>query len=121
MLPDFAKSIVEAREAGKRPAMMVLVSDGDLHLHKRYPQNPVVRVRPGQRADALDWRFLAGLDVEVFTRSGPRAIEIVDAILPMQPLNLAVTHPNSMRSIRVVFYGVLSIRKESPWLSGNPV
>lgn len=79
-LPDFAKPIVDARERGMRPAEMVIVSDGDHALHRRFPANPVVRIRPEQRPSSLSWRFLAGLDVEIATEHTNRQ-QVYDLIL----------------------------------------
>ncbi|MDE2022370.1 MAG: hypothetical protein KGI71_05680, partial [Patescibacteria group bacterium] len=80
MIADFAKPIVDARMAGRRPAELVIVSDGDLGLHRRFPANPVVRVRPEHRPGALDWRWLAGLEVEVAGEDIARLVALADAI-----------------------------------------
>lgn len=106
MIADFAKPIVEARAAGKRPAELVIVSDGDLGLHRRFPANPVVRVRPEQRPGALDWRWLAGLDVEIATEDdGARMLTLIDAIDAARPAYLRVWNPTTDAMVRVRWLG----------------
>lgn len=113
-LPDFAKPIADARARGFRPAGMVIVSDGDHGLHRRYPQNPVVRVRPEQRPSTLSWRFLAGLDVEIATEDdGNRAVALAMAVDGAQPDYLRVWHLPSGRMMRLRFCGVRMVCRES--------
>lgn len=103
---DFAEPIVEARKRGLRPAELVIVSDGDLGLHRRFPDNPVIRVRPEQRPSSLSWRLLAGLEVEIATEDhGPRLLELVDAVDRAQPDYLRVWHLPSDRLYRLRMFG----------------
>ena len=97
-----------------RPAELVIVSDGDLGLHRRFPANPVVRVRPEQRPSSLSWRFLAGLDVEIATEDdGQRMLALVDAVDRAQPFYLRVWHLPTDRMVRVRWLGLRWITEES--------
>lgn len=116
LTPDFAQPLVAARAAGKRPAAMVLVSDGDHGLHREFPANPVVRVRPEQRPAAFDWRFLAGLDVEIATTSIARGVALACAIDAVQPRYLRVWNLDNGNLMRVRWLGMRSIVPESEWL-----
>jgi hypothetical protein len=113
VMPDFAKPIAEARARGQKPVEMVIVSDGDLGLHRRFPANPVVRVRPEQRPTSLSWRFLAGLDVEIATvDAGLRMLALVDAILAAHPHYLRVWNLENDRMMRVVAWGQKMVMPE---------
>lgn len=117
MIADFAKPIVDARARGQRPAEMVIVSDGDLGLHARFPANPVVRVRPEQRPGALDWRWVAGLDVEIATEdTARRMLALVDAVDGAQPGYLRVWQPSSGAMMRVRWLGRRMLWPESELL-----
>lgn len=119
MIPDFAGPIVEARARGQKPAELVIVSDGDLGLHRRFPANPVVRVRPDQRPSTLSWRFLAGLDVEIATNDGGRRmVQLVDAIDRAQPDYLRVWHLPTEAMLRIRWLGIRMIQPESEWVCG---
>jgi len=120
MLPSFAQPIVDARAAGQRPVEMVIVSDGNLGLHRRYRENPVVVVRPEHRPRELEWRFLAGLDVEIATHdTGGRMLELVSAIDRAHPYYLRVWHIPTDNMMRVRFCGLRMICKESEWACGS--
>lgn len=112
-LPDFAKPIADARARGMKPDGFVIVSDGDLGLHRRFPANPVIRVRDDQRPGALSWRFLAGLDVEIATEdAGPRMLSLVDAILAVHPHYLRVWNVATDDMMRVVAWGRKMVMEE---------
>lgn len=116
-LPDYAKPIVEARAAGKRPADLVIVSDGDLGLHRRFRDNPVVIVRPEHRPSSLNWRFLAGLDVEIATEDdGNRAVALAMAVDAAQPDYLRVWHVPTGNMVRLRFCGRRMVCTESDWI-----
>ena len=117
MLPDYAKPIADARAAGQRPAALVIVSDGDRGLHRRYRGNPVVVVRPEHRPSNLEWRFLAGLDVEIVTEdTGRRMLSLVTAINAVRPDYLRVWNPQTNNMMRVRFCGRLMVCPESEWV-----
>jgi len=117
ILPDFAKPIADARAGGFRPAELVIVSDGDLGLHRRFPANPVVRVRPEQRPSGLCWRFLAGLAVEIATEdTGRRMLSIVMAVDAAQPDYLRVWNVKTDRMVRLRFCGRRMVCDEPEWL-----
>lgn len=116
LTPDFARPIVAARASGKRPASMVIVSDGDHGLHRRFPDNPVVRVRPEQRPGSFDWRFLADLDVEIATEDIDRGVALAYAIDRVQPSYLRVWNLSNDAMMRVRWLGMRSIVRESEWL-----
>lgn len=86
-LPRNARPIAQAREAGKRPAGMVVVSlIGDTPW-----EETTVYVDPGKR---YDWRFLTGLPAAIAVRPG------IDA----------------MQTIRDVFEASLPFGGGYPWL-----
>ena len=58
-LAKYAKPIADARKSGKRPANLVLISDGQHFLHSKYPNNPVVFVDEEDNPAIYDWWFLA--------------------------------------------------------------
>ena len=119
MIADFAKPIADARGAGKRPDAMVIVSDGDMGLHRRFPANPVVRVRQEQRPGALDWRWVAGLNVEIATEDdGARLFALVDAIDAARPAYLRVWRPSTDRMMRVRWLGRRMLWPEAEELCG---
>jgi hypothetical protein len=112
-LPAFAKPIAEARAAGKRPAQLVIVSDGEHALHRRFP-NPVVRLGADERPDAFDWSFLADLDVEIATRGDVRRINaMVSAILRVMPWYLRVWRIDTNSLTRIRWLGVTHICRET--------
>ncbi len=104
MLPSFAKPIADARAAGKRPAQMVLVSDGNHSLHNRFRLNPVCSIKEGDDPEHFDWRFLAGLDVEINTNgSAMRCEDLIRAILPAKPQGLWLRKIDTDTVTRVYF------------------
>ena len=113
MTPDFAQPIIDARAAGKRPADLVVVQDGDLGLN-RYLPNPVVRIQPSRRASAYDFRFLADLDVEIATNgTSDRAINICRAVLKARPRYLRLWHPEAGTATRIWWNGMYQCQPES--------
>lgn len=120
MLPRFAKPIAEARRAGKRPADLVIVSDGQHGLHRRFPANPVVLVENHERPGEFDWRFLAGLDVEIATDSDyRRTMSFVLPILDAKPDYLRIWRMHSGRLIRICWLGIMNVRYEDPWVCAD--
>lgn len=121
VLPDFAGPLAVARCSKKRPADLVIVSDGDHGLHRQFPDNPVVRVRPDVRAREYDFSFLVDLDVEIAT-DGPdrRATALARSILLSHPRYLRVWFLDTDEWIRVFAWGQLDVRPENRWLCGAP-
>lgn len=120
MLPAFAKPIADARRAGKRPADLVIVSDGDYGLHRRYRDNPVVVIKPEQRPSAMDWTFLAGLDVEIATTGGhPRTLALATAILKARPDYLRVWWLDTGELIRIAWMGLVRVERERGWVCAD--
>ena len=122
ILPDFAGAIVAARRSRKRPAELVIVSDGELGLHRLYPHNPVVRVRPEVRAREYDFSFLVDLDVEIATNgTDDRARALADHVLRAYPAYLRVWFVDSDEWLRVFAWGRLAVRPENSWFCGEPL
>ena len=91
ILPAFAKPILQVRTLGLRPENMVLVSDGNHSLHRRFPDNPVIVVDEDMRPSEYDWWYLADLDVEIATTGdGERINALVDAVMTGSPGYLRV-------------------------------
>lgn len=117
MMPRFAEPILKARKAGMRPAAMVLVSDGIRNLYTRYPDNPTVVVDPDVLARDYDFRFLTGLEVEVFTE-GPdrRGQALAFEIAKVVPDYLRVTFADTGAMWRIVQFGQWNVRRENDWV-----
>jgi hypothetical protein len=112
-LPAFAKPIADARAAGKRPAALVIVSDGDHGLHRIYPGNPVVSLRETDDPTSFDWWWLADLDVEIATVGGARRTQaLIDAIQTARPYYLRVWRLDTNEMTRVQWLGSLWMTPE---------
>jgi hypothetical protein len=106
MIPSFAKPLVEARSQGMRPANMVLVSDGQHHLHRRFPDNPVVVIDDNARPNQYEWWFLADLEVEIVTEGDAERIEmLVAAVMTGSPGYLRVWRVDTGACTRVWWLG----------------
>jgi hypothetical protein len=64
---QFAEPLIAARRARKRPDGLVIIADGLHGLHRRFPENFVLRADLGTDPTFYDAWYLAGLDVEVAT------------------------------------------------------
>jgi hypothetical protein len=106
LTPPYAGPLIAARRAGKRPELLVVVSDGVPGLHRLLPSNVVIPVPRDSNPFHFDWSFLAGLEVEVATRYTDRhMVDLVDALDRAQPAYLRVWHEPSNRMMRVRYYG----------------
>ena len=121
LTPSFAEPIVVARRSGKRPAALVIVSDGQHGLHRTYGNNPVIVVMPEVRAREYDFSCLVDLDVEIATDgSDNRARALADAILRIHPRYLRVWFLDTDEWLRVFAWGRLAVGPENRWICGEP-
>lgn len=116
MIPRFAEPILKARKAGMRPAELVIVADGVRGLQWQHT-NPVVAIDPEVRAKAYDWRFLAGLEVEVVT-DGPdrRGQALAWEIAKVRPDYLRVRFADTGEMWRIIAFGAWGVRRENDWV-----
>lgn len=98
--------------AGKRPAEMVVVSDGKFGLHRRV-SNPVVVIDEKARPSIFDWRFLADLDVEIATAGDAQRIQMIASeILKVVPWYLRVWRVDTNALTRIRWMGVNHVCRE---------
>lgn len=116
MLPDFAKPIVAAREKGLRPDALVVVQDGDLGMQRKVP-NPVVRIDSERHPADYDWRFLAGLDVEVATLGdAKRSVTLARVIAKARPRYLRLLWPDAGIMCLIMTASQVCIMRENDWV-----
>src|SRR5262245_47370547 len=116
----YATDIRKARKAGKKPAELVIVSDGDHRLHHRFPDNPVVQIDVGDRPSQHDWTFLADLEVEIATKGDlRRTLALVKAILQVRPRYLRVWWLDANMLVRITWLGVLQVQQENAFVCAD--
>jgi len=87
LLPPYGKQFMAMREAGKAPAKTVMVSF-DWDLARAYPR---IIIPEDANPAEIDFRFLAGLPVQIIYRSkdAHRVDAVVQEILLVNPCLLA--------------------------------
>ena len=86
-LPPYGKQLMSIRQAGKAPARMVIVAF-DWDLGKAYPR---IIIPDNLTPTEIEFRFLAGLSVQITYRSkdAPRVDAIAQEIAQVNPCFLA--------------------------------